>query len=107
MLSYLGRGYHGKFSHGANWGDYYGHHWEDNKHGLREEIDIFADHWNCMCYSDWGCCHSFSGMTLKYYDEDNCKHDVVIPSIDDQFETEEEMIKAIKDACKEYSVEED
>ena len=90
MLAYLGHGCSGKFSHGDNWGDYYGHHWEDNKHGLREEIDIFADHWNCMCYSDWGCCHSFSEMTLKYYDEDNCKHDVVIPSIDDQFKTEED-----------------
>jgi hypothetical protein len=107
MLAYLGHGYCGKFSHGDNWGDYYGHHWEDNKHGLREEIDIFADQWNCMCYSDWGCCHSFSNMTLKYYDEDNCAHDVVIPSIDDQFKTEEEMIKAIKDACTEYNIDED
>lgn len=102
MLAYLGRGYSGKFSHGNNRGDYYGHHWEDNKHGLREEIDIFTECWDCMCYSDWGCCHSFSDLTLKYYDEDNCQHDVVIPNIDDQFETEEEMIKAIKDACKEY-----
>ena len=102
MLAYLGHRYSGKFSHGDIWGDYYGHHWEDNKHGLREEIDSFADHWNCMCYSEWGCCHSFSCMKLKYYDEDNCMHDVVIPNIDDQFKTEEEMIKAIKDACKKY-----
>lgn len=102
MLAYLGHGYSGKFSRGDDRGDYYGHHWEDNKHGLREEIDIFADHWQCMCYSEWGCCHSFSDMTLKYYDEDNCMHDVVIPNIDDQFKTEEEMIKAIKDACKKY-----
>lgn len=102
MLAYLGRGYSGKFSHGNKRGDYYGHHWKDNKHGLREEIDIFTDYWNCMCYSDCGRCHSFSDLTLKYYDEDNCQHDVVIPNIDDQFETEEEMIKAIKDACKEY-----
>lgn len=100
MLAYLGHGCSGKFSHGER--TYYGQHWEDNKHGLREEIDIFADHWNCMCYSEWGCCHSFSDMTLKYYDEDNCMHDVVIPNIDDQFKTEEEMIKAIKDACKKY-----
>lgn len=106
MLAYLGHGSSGKFSHGEDWGDYYGHQWEDNKHGLREEIDIFADHWNCMCYSEWGCCHSFCGMTLKYYD-DNCKHDVVIPNIDDQFKTEEEMIKAIKDACNEYNIGED
>lgn len=107
MLAYLGHGYSGKFSHGEDWGDYYGHHWEDNKHGLREEIDIFADQWNCMCCSNWGCCHSFCNMTLKYYDEDNCAHDVVIPNIDDQFNTEEEMIKAIKDACKEYNIGED
>ena len=100
MLAYLSHGCSGKFSHGER--TYYGQHWEDNKHGLREEIDIFADHWNCMCYSEWGCCHSFSDMTLKYYDEDNCMHDVVIPNIDDQFKTEEEMIKAIKDACKKY-----
>ena len=105
MLAYLGHGYSGKFSHGKDWDYYYGHHWEDNKHGLREEIDIFADHWNCMCYSEWGCCHSFNVMTLKYYDEDNFKHDVSIPNIDNLFDTEEEMIKAIKDACKEYSVE--
>lgn len=102
MLAYLSRGYSGKFSHGNNRGDYYGHHWQKNKHGLREEINNFADYWDCMCYSDFGCCHSFSDLTLKYYDEDNCQHDVVIPNIDDQFETEEEMIKAIKDACKEY-----
>lgn len=100
MLAYLSHGCSGKFSHRER--TYYGQHWEDNKHGLREEIDIFADHWNCMCYSEWGCCHSFSDMTLKYYDEDNCMHDVVIPNIDDQFKTEEEMIKAIKDACKKY-----
>lgn len=106
MLAYLGHGYSGKFSHGEDWGDYYGHHWEDNKHGLREEIDIFADHWNCMCCSNWGCCYSFCNMTLKYYD-DNRAHDVVIPNIDDQFTTEEEMIKAIKDACNEYNIGED
>lgn len=102
MLSYLAQGYSGKFSHGEDWGSYYGHHYDENKHGLSEEINIFADHWDIMCYSDWGACHSFSDFTLKYYDEDNVQHDVAIPEIDSFFEKEEDMIKAIKEACKEY-----
>ncbi len=106
MLAYLSRGYSGKFSHGETWDSYYGHHLDENKHGLTEEIEVFTDHYDIMCYSDWGSCHSFSDFTLEYYDSEQRKHDVSIPNIDDFFETEEDMVNAIKEACKEYLGEE-
>lgn len=107
MLSYLSRGYSGKFSHGKDWGSYYGHHLDENKHGLSEEIEVFTDRYDIMCYSDWGSCHSFTNFTLEYYDSEKRKHDVDIPNIDDFFETEEDMVKTIKDACKEYLAEDE
>lgn len=106
MLAYLSRGYSGKFSHGNTWDSYYGHHLNENKHGLTEEIEVFTDHYDIMCYSDWGSCHSFSDFTLEYYDSEQRKHNVSIPNIDDFFETEEDMVNAIKEACKEYIGEE-
>ena len=106
MLAYLSRGYSGKFSHGNTWDSYYGHHLNENKHGLTEEIEVFTDHYEIMCYSDWGSCHSFSDFTLEYYDSEQRKHDVSIPNIDNFFETEEDMVKTIKEACKEYIGEE-
>lgn len=102
MLSYLSRGYAGKFSHGKDWGSYYGHHLDENAHGLTEEIEVFTDRFSIMCYSDWGSCHSFTDFTLEYYDSEKRKHSVSIPNIDDLFETEEDMVKTIKDACTEY-----
>ena len=106
MLAYISRGYSCKFSHGNSWGSYYGHYIDENKHGLTEEIEVFTDHYDIMCYSDWGSCHSFSDFTLEYYDSEQRKHDVSIPNIDDFFETEEDMVNAIKEACKEYLGEE-
>lgn len=105
MIAYLGRGYSGKFSHGNTWDSYYGHHISKNKHGLSEEIEVFTDHFDIMCYSDWGSCHSFTNFTFEYYDNEERKHTVSIPNIDDLFETEEDMVKAIKDACEEYLAE--
>ena len=102
MLAYLSQGYSGKFSHGKDWGDYYGHHVAENAHGLSEEIGAFQEYYDIVCYSDWGSCHSYSDFTLEYYDEQNRKHDVYIPSIDNLFATEEEMIKAIKDAYQKF-----
>lgn len=107
MLSYLSRGYSGKFSHGETWSDYYGHHLDRNKHGLSKEIEVFTDRFSIMCYSDWGSCHSFSDFTLEYYDSENCKHNVSIPNIDDLFDTEEDMVKTIKTACNEYLTEDE
>lgn len=107
MLAYLSRGYSGKFSHGNTWDSYYGHHLDENKHGLTKEIEVFTDHYDIMCYSDWGSCHSFSDFTLEYYDSEQRKHKVSIPNIDDFFETEEDMVKTIKEACKEYIGEDD
>lgn len=107
MLAYLSRGYSGKFSHGNTWDSYYGHHLNENKHGLTEEIEVFTDHYDIVCYSDWGSCHSFSDFTLEYYDSEQRKHKVSIPNIDDFFETEEDMVKTIKEACKEYIGEDD
>ena len=105
MLAYLSRGYSGKFSHGKSWGDYYGHHVSENAHGLSKEISAFQEYYGIECFSDWGSCHSYSDFTLEYYDEQNRKHDVCIPNIDTLFETEEEMIKAIKDAYQKFSEE--
>lgn len=101
-LLYLGNGYSGKFSHGDKWGDYYGHHFKDNKHGLNELADILDDDYGIMCYTDCGNCHSYVGIEIDYYDEQEKKHSVNYPSIDDLFETEEEMIDAITEAIEDY-----
>ena len=101
-LLYLGNGYDGKFSHGNNWGDYYGHHFEDNKHGLSELADILDDDIDIMCRTDWGKCHSYVDISIDYYDEQEKKHSVNYPSIDDLFETEEEMIATITEAIEDY-----
>ena len=100
MIAYLGRGYSGKFSHGETWGSYYGHHWSENKHGLRNEINAFQEMYDIVCYGDYDVCHSYCGFDLEYYDEDNKQYTVTIPNIDDLFNTEEEMVTAIKDALK-------
>jgi hypothetical protein len=100
MIAYLGRGYSGKFSHGNSWGNYYGHHWEENKHGLREEIWAFQEMYEIVCHGEMDICHSYSGFDLEYYDEDNKQYSVTIPNIDNLFDTEAEMVKAIKDALK-------
>lgn len=102
MLAYLSQGYSGKFSHGKDWGDYYGHHVARNAHGLSEAISEFQECYGIECFSDYGSCHSYSDFTLEYYDEDNRLHSVSMPSVDDLFETEEEMIKAIKDAYADF-----
>ena len=105
MLAYLARGYSGEFSHGETWGNYYGHHWSENKHGLRDEIVAFQEYYDIVCSSDWDTCHSYSGFEIEYYDEENRKHDVAIPNIDDLFKSEEEMINAIRDAYQKVSEE--
>lgn len=98
MIAYLGQGYSGIFSHDQNWGDYYGHHWAENKHGLSEIISEVAEFENWFQFSDWGKCHSFSDIIITYFDEENRKHDVTYKTVDDLFNTEEEMIEAIKEA---------
>ena len=105
MLAYLARGYSGKYSHGQSWGSYYGHHWSENKHGLRDEIGAFQEYYGIVCSSEWDTCHSYCGFDIEYYDEENKKHDVTIPNIDDLFNSEEEMINAIKDAYQKVSEE--
>lgn len=100
MIAYLGRGYSGKFSHGEDWGNYYGHHWSENKHGLKNEIWAFQEMYDIVCSDDYDVCHSYCGFTIEYYDEDNKQYPVTIPNIDNLFNTEEEMVKAIKDALK-------
>lgn len=107
MLAYLARGYSGKFSHGESWGDYYGHHWEENGHGFAKMIDDFSEAYEMMCYNEYGPCHSFSDFDLYYRDENGVMHDVEIPNIDDMFETEEEMISAMKAAYKEWNCDND
>lgn len=106
MIAYLGRGYSGKFSHGETWGHYYGHHWEQNKHGLRDEIEAFQEMYDVLCHGDYDVCHSYCGFDIEYYDEDNKQYTVTIPNIDNLFNTEEEMVKAIKDALKNTGYEE-
>lgn len=101
MIAYLGKGYSGKFSHGSSWGSYYGHHWLENQHGLTEQIETFQDYYDIVSYGEFDVCHSYCGFNIEYYDENNRKFDVSIPNIDNLFNTEEEMIKAIKDACDE------
>ena len=101
-ILYFGNGYSGKFSHGNNWGEYYGHHFEENEHGLSELADITAEY-DMMCYTDWGRCHSYTKIKIEYFDEQDKRYSVSYPSIDDLFDTEEEMISAIKEAIDIYN----
>ena len=84
------------------WGNYYGHHFEENKHGLSELADV-ANEFDMMCYSDCGRCHSYAKIKIEYFDEQDKRHYVSYPSIDDLFDTEEEMISAIKEAIDNYN----
>lgn len=102
MLAYLGQGYSGKFSHGQDWGDYYGHHFEENKHGLSDIISEVAEAEDWLQFSDWGMCHSFSDIIITYFDEENKKHDVTFKTIDELFNTEVEMREAIKEAYNKW-----
>ena len=102
MLAYLDKGYSGKFSHGESWDSYYGHHWEENKHGLTNIIETFANEYEIMCCDEWGMCHSFSSFDLKYYDSNNKQYNVTIPNIDNIFETEEEMISEMNRSFEEW-----
>lgn len=103
MLAYLGQGYSGRFSHGQDWGDYYGHFFSENKHGLSKIIFEVAEAENWLQFSDWGKCHSFSDIIITYFDEENKKHDVTFKTVDVLFNTEKEMIKAIKDAYNKWA----
>lgn len=103
MLAYLGQGYSGKFSHGQDWGDYYGHHCEENKHGLSKIIFEVAEAENWLQFGEYDVCHSFSDIIISYYDEENRKHDVTYKTVDDLFNTEEEMISSIKEAYNKWA----
>ena len=101
-ILYFGNGYSGKFSHGNKWGDYYGHHFEENEHGLSELADI-AIKFGMMCYTDCRRCHSYTKIKIEYFDGQDKRYSVSYPSIDDLFDTEEEMISAIKEAIDIYN----
>ena len=101
-ILYFGNGYSGKFSHGNKWGNYYGHHFEENEHGLSELADIAVE-FDMMCYNDWGRCHSYEEIKIEYFDGQDKRYSVSYPSIDDLFDTEEEMISAIKEAIDIYN----
>ena len=101
-LLYLGNSYSGKFSHGEDWGHYYGHHFEENKHGLSELADILENDFSIMCHTSYGRCHSYVSIVIEYYDLQDQRCSVSFPSIDDLFNTEEEMISTIKEAIEDY-----
>lgn len=102
MLAYLGQGYRGKFSHGENWGDYYGHHYKENKHDLYDIIFSVAEAENWLQFGEYDVCHSFRNIIITYFDEENRKHDVTYKTVDELFNTEEEMIEAIKEAYNKW-----
>lgn len=106
MLAYLGQGYRGKFSHGQDWGDYYGHHYEENKHGFSDIIFKVAEHENWLQFGEYDACHSFCSIIITYFDEENRKHGVEFKTVDDIFNTEEEMKDTIKEAYKRWVDEE-
>lgn len=56
--------------------------------------------YDIVCHGEYDVCHSYSDFSLEYYDENNKQYSVTIPNIDNLFNTEEEMVKAIKDALK-------
>lgn len=100
VLAYLGQGYSGKFSHGH---EYYGHHFEYNKHGLYDAIVDVASAEKWLQYTDWGLCHSFSDIIITYFVEENKKYGVTFKTVDDIFNTEEEMLETIKEAYNKWA----
>lgn len=88
---------------GKDWGDYYGHHFNENKHGLSKIIFDVAEAENWLQFGEYDVCHSFSDIIITYFDEENRKHDVEFKTVDDIFDTEEEMIKVIKEAYDKWN----
>ena len=111
-LMYFGNGWDGKFAHEVEWskycteyhpGDYYGHNWETNEHGLSELVPILEKEIGLMCYYSSGQkCSSYNMIIITYFDNTNREFPVELPSIDDYFATEEEMISTIKGEIENY-----
>ena len=111
-LMYFGNGWDGKFAHEVEWsrycfqytrGDYYGHNWETNEHGLSELVHILEKEIGLMLYSGTGQKYSsYDMISISYFDNTNREFSVDLPSIDKYFDTEEEMISTIKREMENY-----
>lgn len=94
ILSYVST-YDGKFGKG-------GHDVANNNlfpwlesYLAKNELLIFAG----MCNSY---CHSISGVSIQYYNEDGVEFDIELPNIDDLFETKEEFESYLNKLYNEY-----
>lgn len=102
ILSYVSK-YSGKFSDGKDWNDgYYGHHVYKNEdfpwlgdYLLRNDILIYAG----MCDMP---CHSVSGIDIVYYDDNGIANKVILPDVDDLFESKEEFVSYLNKLCSAY-----
>lgn len=103
MISYLSNGYSGKFSNGEMYGNYYGHHFAENAHGL-DFIYKFVEYNDWLCYNSGYPAHSFTRIEITHIDSQNNISDVNIPCIDDMFETKEEMIDTLNELWVDYCV---
>lgn len=103
MIAYLGKGHKGRFSHGEEWGAYYGNAWQYNNHGFADMIDDFAGAYGIgFCNNNGEREYSYHKFIIYFYDEHNTQFNVEIPDIDSLFDTEEEMIAAMTEAYEEW-----
>lgn len=63
--------------------DFKGHSWSDNVfgHHIIDNTDInnledILGNYDLLCYTDWGCCHSFEDIEIIYFNENGVAHKI-------------------------------
>lgn len=101
VIIYVAKKYSGKFNPTNDWnGGYYGHHLYQNKHFSWLE-NYCSD--NGLLYFAGMCdmmCHSISGVSMSYFDNNGIEYNVEIPNFDDLFETIEDAQKVMNSLAK-------
>lgn len=89
VVSYVAKGYDGKF--GSNWNHgYYGHHIYENEHF--EWLGDYCANADLLLFAGMidDYCHSIAGLGMSYFDSEGIEHAVEIPDFDKLFNTIEE-----------------
>ena len=74
--------------------DFKGHSWSDNVFGhhiirntdINDLEDILGEY-DLLCYSEWGCCHSFKEIEVIYYDENGVAYKIGFGNIRSRWRT--------------------
>ena len=100
VISYVGKGYQGKF--GSEWNDgIYGHHLMENKQF--PWLEEYCESEGLLLSGPYGDnCHSITKISIVYYDSNGDGHEVSIPDFDKLFDKLEDAQKIMNELYKEY-----